>query len=95
MTNFDIHAAMAILSETMPRFEQPLIEAMGAEHQTPFHILIATILSLRTKDTLTSVVAPAYLEASDIAALALFLASDEARYINGAIIPADAGWAAV
>jgi NAD(P)-dependent dehydrogenase (short-subunit alcohol dehydrogenase family) len=39
--------------------------------------------------------APAYLEASDIAALALFLASDESRYINGAIIPADAGWAAV
>ena len=28
-------------------------------------------------------------------ALALFLASDESRYINGAIIPADAGWAAV
>src|SRR4051812_20648600 len=32
MINFDIHAAMAILSETMPRFEQPLIEAMGAAH---------------------------------------------------------------
>jgi NAD(P)-dependent dehydrogenase (short-subunit alcohol dehydrogenase family) len=39
--------------------------------------------------------APAYLEPSDIAALALFLASDEARNINGAIIPVDAGWAAV
>lgn len=37
---------------------------------------------------------PAYLEASDIASLALFLASDESRYINGAIIPADGGWAA-
>lgn len=37
---------------------------------------------------------PAYLESHDIAALALFLASDEARYINGAIIPADAGWTA-
>ncbi len=35
---------------------------------------------------------PAYLEASDIAALALFLATDESRYINGAIIPADGGW---
>jgi NAD(P)-dependent dehydrogenase (short-subunit alcohol dehydrogenase family) len=39
--------------------------------------------------------APAYLDASDIAALALFLASDESCSINGAIIPADAGWAAV
>ena len=38
---------------------------------------------------------PAYLEPTDIAALALFLASDESRAINGAIIPADAGWTAV
>ena len=39
--------------------------------------------------------APAYLEPEDIAALALFLASDESRHINGAIIPADGGWDAV
>ncbi len=37
---------------------------------------------------------PAMLEPSDIAALALFLASDEARLINGAIIAADGGWSA-
>jgi NAD(P)-dependent dehydrogenase (short-subunit alcohol dehydrogenase family) len=37
---------------------------------------------------------PATLEPDDIAALALFLASDESRRINGAIIPADAGWTA-
>jgi len=37
---------------------------------------------------------PALLEPEDIAWLALFLASDESRYINGAIIPADAGWRA-
>ncbi|MGD9890155.1 MAG: SDR family NAD(P)-dependent oxidoreductase [Dehalococcoidia bacterium] len=37
---------------------------------------------------------PAMLEPEDIAALALFLASDESRRINGAIIPADAGWTA-
>jgi NAD(P)-dependent dehydrogenase (short-subunit alcohol dehydrogenase family) len=30
-----------------------------------------------------------------IAALALFLASPESHLINGAIIPADAGWTAV
>lgn len=35
---------------------------------------------------------PAMLKSEDIANLALFLASDEARMINGAIIPADAGW---
>jgi NAD(P)-dependent dehydrogenase (short-subunit alcohol dehydrogenase family) len=37
---------------------------------------------------------PAMLDPEDIAALALFLASDEARLINGAIIPADGGWTA-
>ena len=35
------------------------------------------------------------MEAKDIAAVALFLASDESRHINGAIITADAGWDAV
>ena len=38
---------------------------------------------------------PAYLEPEDVASLALYLASDESRQINGAIIPADGGWAAV
>ncbi|HMN12140.1 MAG TPA: SDR family oxidoreductase [Bellilinea sp.] len=37
---------------------------------------------------------PAQLQAIDIAKLALFLASDDARYINGVIIPADGGWRA-
>ena len=38
---------------------------------------------------------PAMLEPAEIAALALFLASDDALHINGAIIPADAGWMAL
>lgn len=38
---------------------------------------------------------PAFLDAADIAKLALFLASDESKNINGAIIPADGGWTAV
>jgi NAD(P)-dependent dehydrogenase (short-subunit alcohol dehydrogenase family) len=37
---------------------------------------------------------PAWLEPEEIAALALFLASDESLHINGAIIAADAGWTA-
>jgi NAD(P)-dependent dehydrogenase (short-subunit alcohol dehydrogenase family) len=37
---------------------------------------------------------PEFLQPDDIALLALFLASDESRHINGAIIPADAGWTA-
>ena len=37
---------------------------------------------------------PAQLKPMDIANLALFLASDESKMINGAIIPADGGWSA-
>ncbi len=39
-------------------------------------------------------VMPAMLEPTDIADLALFLASDESKLINGAAIPADGGWQA-
>lgn len=61
----DIHAVMAILVREMPRYQQPVIEQMGATAQTPFRILIATILSLRTKDTLTAVVAPRLFAVAD------------------------------
>ncbi|HSQ22715.1 MAG TPA: SDR family oxidoreductase [Coriobacteriia bacterium] len=37
---------------------------------------------------------PGQLKATDIADLALFLASDDSKLINGACIPADAGWTA-
>lgn len=37
---------------------------------------------------------PRILEPIDIARLALFLASDESRHVNGALITADAGWLA-
>jgi len=37
---------------------------------------------------------PGMLDPFDIANLVLFLASDEARHINGAVIPADMGWRA-
>lgn len=77
MAGFDIDAAMAILRETMPRFAQPLVDAMGAAGQTPFRILIATILSLRTKDTLTAVVAPRLFAVADTPDA--MLALDEAR----------------
>ena len=37
---------------------------------------------------------PGMLEPIDIANAVLFLASDEARYINGVELPADMGWRA-
>jgi NAD(P)-dependent dehydrogenase (short-subunit alcohol dehydrogenase family) len=38
---------------------------------------------------------PQFLEAKDIATAALFFASDESRFINGAILTADGGWMAL
>lgn len=37
---------------------------------------------------------PGMLEPDDLASMILFLASDEARHVNGAIIPVDMGWRA-
>lgn len=38
---------------------------------------------------------PSFLQPIDIAHLALYLASDESRLINGAVITADGGWTAL
>jgi len=73
---FDIEGALARLRETMPQFEQPLVDGMGGS-QSPFRILIATVLSLRTKDTLTAVVAPRLFAEADTPAA--MLALDEER----------------
>lgn len=77
MPDFDIHNVMSILREAMPRYQQPLVDAMGAAEQTPFRILIATILSLRTKDTLTAVVAPRLFAAADTPTAMLELSEEQ------------------
>ena len=77
MANFDINAVMKSLHEEMPRYQKPLVEAMGEAQQTPFHILIATILSLRTKDTLTAVVAPRLFAIADTPADMLMLSAEQ------------------
>lgn len=76
MTNqavFAIDAVMAILGETMPRYAQPMIDAMGNAGESPFRILVATVLSLRTKDTLTARVAPRLFAVADTPAAMLAL----------------------
>lgn len=77
---FPIDVVMARLRETMPAFTQPVVEAMGEEAATPFRILIATILSLRTKDTLTAVVAPRLFAVADTPAA--MLALDDAAIVE-------------
>jgi endonuclease-3 len=70
---FPIEQALDTLERELTRFTPPLIDQMGEVSQTPFRILIATILSLRTKDTLTAVVAPRLFAVADTPAAMLAL----------------------
>ncbi|HEY0607811.1 MAG TPA: endonuclease III [Herpetosiphonaceae bacterium] len=75
--DFDIDAAILTLRQTMPEYPAPLIDGMNENSQTPFRILIATILSLRTKDTLTAVVAPRLFAAADTPETMLALSEEQ------------------
>ncbi len=50
MKNTEIKQALEILKEAVKKWKQPIVGAMGKD---PYKILIATILSLRTKDATT------------------------------------------
>jgi endonuclease-3 len=59
MKDQDIHQVIRILREAMQAWQPALVDDMAEAGETsPYQILIATILSLRTKDTLTAKVAP-------------------------------------
>jgi endonuclease-3 len=75
---------MTTLQRTMSVYEQPVVDAMAAEERTPFRVLLATLLSLRTKDTLTGVVAPRLFARADTPAAVLELREKE---LAGLIYP--------
>ncbi len=68
---------MDILQAEMPRYQPPLVEEMGVAGQSPYRILIATILSLRTRDTLTAVVAPRLFAMADTPAAMVTLSLEQ------------------
>jgi endonuclease-3 len=76
MADFPIDDVMARLHATMPEYEQPVVDQMRDEQQSPFRVLIATILSLRTKDTLTAQVAPRLFAVADTPAAMRELSED-------------------
>ncbi len=77
MSDFAIQRVMDILQAEMPGYQQPLVEAMGITGQSPYRILIATILSLRTRDTLTAVVAPRLFAVADTPAAMVALSVEQ------------------
>jgi endonuclease-3 len=62
MHDSQIHEVIAILRQSAKSWPPALVDAKGKDEWDPYQILIATILSLRTKDTLTGQVAPRLFE---------------------------------
>lgn len=77
MKDEDIHQAITILREETKQWQPALIDGMAVEARQPYKILIATILSLRTKDTLTEKIAPKLFELADTPAAMIKIAEQE------------------
>jgi endonuclease-3 len=50
----DIHAAIRVLRREVRRWPEPVVGVVARESQDPFRILVACVLSLRTKDRTTA-----------------------------------------
>ncbi len=58
MRDEEIHPVMAVLRQSAAAWQPALVDDKAKTEWGPYHVLMATILSLRTKDTLTAQVAP-------------------------------------
>lgn len=66
MRDNEIHEVIKILRVSAKDWAPALVDDKGSKQEwTPYQILIATILSLRTKDTLTAKIAPKLFELAD------------------------------
>lgn len=54
MRDSDIHAVVAEVKNTIRRWKEPVLGVVARETRDPFRILIACLLSLRTKDQTTA-----------------------------------------
>lgn len=52
-TGFPIHRVAALLDETVRSFRLPIVTEQSRRRRDPFRVLIATMISLRTKDAVT------------------------------------------
>ena len=54
MRDAEIHAVLRLVKRECRKWEEPIVGAVAKESQDPFQILIACVLSLRTKDQTTA-----------------------------------------
>ena len=58
----DIHKIIAVLRREIRNMDIPIVTEISHRSRDPFHILVSTILSLRTKDEVTRQAATRLLE---------------------------------
>ena len=54
MTQREIHQAIRILRREVPKWQTPIVTVVAQSSESPFHVLISCILSLRTQDATTA-----------------------------------------
>ncbi|MBI1976631.1 MAG: endonuclease III [Candidatus Omnitrophica bacterium] len=54
MTPNQLHHAIRALKKVISQWEVPAVGKIAERHRTPFHVLISTLISLRTKDQVTN-----------------------------------------
>jgi endonuclease-3 len=85
MKDREIHTAVAILRRVACDWQTPYVTELSQRRREPFHILISTILSLRTKDAVTAAASQRLFALADTPATILKLTP---RQIEKAIYPA-------
>lgn len=85
MKDSAIHRAVKILRRAARAWRTPYVTELSQQRREPFHILISTILSLRTKDAVTAAASQRLFALADTPATILQLTP---RQIERAIYPA-------
>lgn len=84
MQDQDIHPVMSVLRATVRQWQTPVVDVMAQQAETPYKILITTMLSLRTQDTTTG---PASQRLFRLAATPTDMLALSAETIERAIYP--------
>ncbi len=66
MKEHEIHQIIPILRETIKQWPPALVDGMAQTERNPYKILLATILSLRTRDSMTARVVPKLFALADM-----------------------------
>ena len=65
MAALDIHEVFTLLEQAYPQWHVPLADLVEAQTRDPFKVLVATVLSAQTRDSLTAKLLPALWERVD------------------------------